>query len=100
MRRSVRFIASSPSRRRCCLSIPTITWCIISGNRREVWPTTPNGTLGGDYEFVISDATAERIELKGKKYGNRIVMKALTEDQTWKQYLTRIKKVEDDAFFL
>lgn len=31
----------------------------------------PNGTLGGDYEFVISDATADRIELKGKKYGNR-----------------------------
>lgn len=26
-------------------------------------------------------------------------MKALTEDQTWKQYLTKIKKVEDDAFF-
>ena len=23
----------------------------------------PNGTLGGDYEFVISDATADRIEL-------------------------------------
>lgn len=59
----------------------------------------PNGTLGGDYEFIISSASAERIELKGKKYGNRIVMKALTEDQTWKQYLTKIKKVEDDAFF-
>lgn len=59
----------------------------------------PNGTLGGDYEFVISDATADRIELKGKKYGNRIVMKAFSADQTWKQYLTRIKKVEDDAFF-
>ena len=55
----------------------------------------PNGTLGGDYELIISSASAERIELKGKKYGNRIVMKALTEDQTWKQYLTRIKKVED-----
>ena len=53
----------------------------------------PNGTLGGDYEFVISDATADRIELKGKKYGNRIVMKAFSADQTWKQYLTRIKKV-------
>ena len=59
----------------------------------------PNGTLGGDYEFIISSASDERIELKGKKYGNRIVMRALTEDQTWKQYLTKIKKVEDDAFF-
>lgn len=27
----------------------------------------PNGTLGGDYEFIISSASAERIELKGKK---------------------------------
>ena len=30
---------------------------------------------------------------------NRIVMKAFSADKTWKQYLTRIKKVEDDAFF-
>ena len=29
-----------PSRQRCCLSIPTIIWCIISVNHREVWPTT------------------------------------------------------------
>ena len=28
------------------------------------------GRSGGDYEFIISSASAERIELKGKKYGN------------------------------
>lgn len=59
----------------------------------------PNGTFGGDYEFVISSATADRIELKGKKYGNRIVMKAFPAERTWKEYLAEIKSIEDDAFF-
>ena len=40
MRRSVRSIALSRNRRRCCHSIPIIIWCIISVNHREVWPTT------------------------------------------------------------
>lgn len=49
--------------------------------------TDPNGNLKGDYEFIIIEASADRIELKGKKYGNRIVMTPLAENTTWKKYM-------------
>ena len=38
--------------------------------------SNPNANLQGDYEFIIKEASAEKIVMQGKKYGNTIVMYA------------------------
>lgn len=47
--------------------------------------------MEGDYEFIIMEATAEKVELKGKKTGNRIVMTPMPADRDWTSYMTEIK---------
>ena len=47
--------------------------------------------LGGDYEFVVMDVTEEKIELKGRRNGNRIVMRQLEKNVDWDTYLDGIK---------
>ena len=42
--------------------------------------SNPNANLQGDYEFIIKEASAEKIVMQGKKYGNTIVMYALPDD--------------------
>lgn len=49
----------------------------------------------GDYEFVIVSATPEKIEMKGKKTENVIVMIALDADMTWENYLSKVYEVSD-----
>lgn len=44
----------------------------------------------GDYEFVIMEISAEKIVLKGKRYGNKIVMTPLAAGVDWKNYLEDI----------
>lgn len=58
----------------------------------------PNGNLEGDYEFVIMDASADRIELKGKKYGNRIVMTPLPETTSWKKYMGALSDMDKKIY--
>lgn len=55
----------------------------------------PKGTsaiygYGGDYEFVIMKIDANKIELQGKKYGNKIVMTRMATGVDWKNYLEDI----------
>ena len=47
--------------------------------------------MEGDYEFIIMEATAEKVELKGKKTGNRIVMTPMPADSDWTSYMEKIK---------
>ncbi len=58
----------------------------------------PNGNLGGDYEFIIMEASADRIELKGKKYSNRIIMTPLPETITWKKYMGTLSEMDNNLY--
>ena len=62
-------------------------------------PLGLNMNVGGDYEFIIKEASAEKIVMQGKKYGNTIVMYALPDDLNWEAYINSVNKVEEDAFF-
>ncbi len=48
----------------------------------------------GDYEFVIMESTPDTIRLKGKKWGNHMVMTRLAENTDWKDYLDQASQVE------
>lgn len=58
----------------------------------------PNGTLGGDYEFVIRSATDTQIVLEGKKVGNTMVMTRLADDVKWSDYIDKVTTMEENAF--
>ncbi len=59
----------------------------------------PKGSMntegyGGDYEFTFMEATDNRIVLKGKKSGNRIVLTRMAEDEDWTAYLESLSDIE------
>lgn len=45
----------------------------------------------GDYEFVVHQATADQILLKGKKYGISIYLRKLPADLAWEDYFTQVE---------
>ncbi len=47
----------------------------------------------GDYEFIIMRTTQDIIYLKGKKWGNKMVMTRNGSDLNWQNYLENIHKV-------
>lgn len=49
----------------------------------------------GDYEFIIQRKTQDSIYLKGKKWGNKMVMTRVPENVVWADYLTELKKVDE-----
>ena len=68
-------------------------------------PKDPKGTsdldgigLGGDYEFVIMNATSDRITLKGKKRGTGILMHPLAKGQDWKGYFDVLDRMDAALF--
>lgn len=61
-------------------------------------PLGMNMNLEGDYEFIILEASPEKIILQGKKYKNIMEMTPLPEDEPWATYLKNIVKIEKDAF--
>lgn len=52
----------------------------------------------GDYEFLILEATPERIILKGKKHSAYSVMRRLPKDQDWTEYFTDIENMQKQLF--
>lgn len=57
----------------------------------------PSGNKG-DYEFVIYQASAEQIIMKGKKHGLTIVMTPLASATTWESYLESIVTIKEKTF--
>lgn len=61
-------------------------------------PKNPDGIgpadsgMQGDYEFVIIEATAEKITMKGKKTGNTIVMLPIPAEKDWEQGMELLVK--------
>ena len=54
--------------------------------------------MAGDYEFFIEECSAEKVVLKGRKTGNKIVMTPIPEGEKWTDYLGKIKNVRDEAY--
>lgn len=53
--------------------------------------------MEGDYEFLILECTPEKVILKGKKTGTKMLMTPLPENKTWKEYLDEVKGVSKKA---
>lgn len=54
--------------------------------------------MEGDYEFLIIECTPEKVILKGKKTGNKMLMTPIPENVEWTQYMAAIKQVAKDAY--
>jgi len=50
----------------------------------------------GDYEFVIQKTTNDSIYLRGKKWGNKMVMTRMPESLSWEEHIDSINKVAND----
>ena len=59
--------------------------------------TNPNANNEGDYEFIVSEYSAERIVLRGKKYGNIIVMTPMSTEVSWKGFMNSVNKIDQAA---
>lgn len=49
----------------------------------------------GDFEFRIKSISADKIELTGKKHGNRIMMYPMAEDTSWGDYIKQVQATEE-----
>lgn len=65
-------------------------------------PTTSESELGyghkGDYEFVVMEAAPDCVRLKGKKYGQKIIMTPLEADVDWQTYLNDLTILKNSMF--
>ena len=52
----------------------------------------------GDYEFLILEATPERLLLKGKKHSGYSVLRRLPKDQDWTEYFNDIDNMKKAMF--
>lgn len=63
-------------------------------------PTQANVDGGqGDYEFIIEKTTNDSIYLKGKKWGNEMVMTRMPEGKAWAEYLEEVNKVNSQVLY-
>lgn len=49
-----------------------------------------------DYEFVIMRTTNDSIYLRGKKWGNHMVMTRVAESTSWEDEINKIQQMDDD----
>lgn len=49
-----------------------------------------------DFEFVITRTTNDSIYLRGKKWGNHMVMTRVAESTSWKDEITKIQQMDED----
>lgn len=49
----------------------------------------------GDYEFLILSATQDSIKLKGKKWGNHMLLTRLPESVVWEDYLNEVDSIKN-----
>ncbi len=53
--------------------------------------------LEGDYDFLILEATAEKVTLKGKKAGGVAMLTPMKGD--WEEYITELQNAEEEMSF-
>lgn len=49
----------------------------------------------GDFEFVITKATKDKIEMRGIKHDLHIVMRPMAEDKSWEKYCSDVVELEN-----
>lgn len=49
-----------------------------------------------DYEFVITRTTNDSIYLRGKKWGNHMVMTRVAESTSWEDEINKMQQMDDD----
>lgn len=54
----------------------------------------------GDYEFLILEATADKVKLKGKKWKNEMELTRLPETLVWKDYLDQLQAINQKLCFI
>lgn len=54
--------------------------------------------MEGDYEFLLIDCTPERVVLKGKKTGSKMIMSPVPENVSWTQYLGDVVEIAKSAY--
>lgn len=54
--------------------------------------------MEGDYEFLILECTPEKVVLKGKKTGNKMLMTPLPENEEWAHYMGTVKQIAKEAY--
>lgn len=55
--------------------------------------------MEGDYEFLIMEASAEKVRLKGIKTGNSIIMTPMPTNKTWEDYLSELSVANENMIF-
>lgn len=51
----------------------------------------------GDFEFIITSATADKVHLKGKKHGTAMTMKRLPSDMDWTTYINDCQRIYNES---
>ena len=51
---------------------------------------TDGEAFGGDFEFRITSISADKIELSGKKHGDKILMYPMDENTSWGDYIKQV----------
>jgi hypothetical protein len=67
----------------------------------------PNNDLGlgeigdgmlGDTDFLILECRADRVVLKGKKTGNKMIMTPIPDNTSWNEYISSVKYLRSQAY--
>lgn len=58
-------------------------------------PESDGSQLEQDYEFIITRTTNDSIYLRGKKYGNKMVMTRIANDVSWEDEISKIQAMDD-----
>ena len=58
-------------------------------------PKQDGSQIQQDYEFVILRTTNDSIYLRGKKYGNKMVMTRMADDVKWSDEISKIQEVDN-----
>lgn len=56
--------------------------------------------LQGDYEFRIMKVTTDTLYLKGKKWGNQMILTRIPENIAWKSYMQSLTAMNDSMEYL
>lgn len=62
------------------------------------YPMNGPNNFKGDYEFIFMGGDENRIELRGKKYKNRIILTRFSKDNTWDGFLDKVDEIIDKTF--
>lgn len=63
----------------------------FSDPRKTDYGTNGEG-FGGDFEFRITSISADKIELLGKKHGDKIIMYPMDENTSWGDYIKQVNE--------